>query len=319
MSPARYRAITGTALAALVVIVITGASVRLTGSGLGCSDWPTCEEDQLVADLEMHAMIEFVNRVITGFVSLAVIAAVLGSFFRAPKRRDLLWLSLGLVAGVIGQIILGAFVVLSHLNPWLVLWHFMLSMVLVANAVVLHARAGTDDAPPPLDPGRSSRRWYRWPISTLTLAAIFVGTLVTGSGPHSGSHDGEAIDRLPFEIPSIARVHGLTVAALVITVVATLWHLHRTHAPAGEQWRARLVLASLILQAGVGYVQYFSGVPVILVGIHVAGATFTWIAVLWFHLDASPEPHELPTTSDRQTIRGGNADDLTDDDRILVP
>ena len=317
MSPARYRAITGTALAALVVIVVTGAAVRLTGSGLGCSDWPTCEEDQFVADLEVHAMIEFVNRVITGFVSLAVMAAVLGSFFRRPKRRDLLWLSLGLVAGVIGQIILGAFVVLSHLNPWLVLWHFMLSMVLVANAVILHARAGTDDAPPPTTETRS--RWYRWPISTLTLAAIFIGTLVTGSGPHSGSHDGEAIDRLPFEIPTITRLHGITVAALVCTVIATLWHLHRTQAPSGEQWRARLVFASLIVQAGIGYIQYFSGVPVVLVGIHVAGATFTWIAVLWFHLDASPEPQELPPTSDGSTIDRGIADGHADDDRILVP
>lgn len=313
MSPARYRAITGTALAALVVIVITGAAVRLTGSGLGCSDWPTCEEDQFVADLEIHAMIEFVNRLITGVVSVAVMAAVLGSFFRAPKRRDLLWLSLGLVAGVIGQIVLGAFVVLSHLNPWLVLWHFMLSMVLIANAVILHARAGTDDAPPPPDPAASSTRWYRWPISGLTLAAIFIGTLVTGSGPHSGSHDGEAIDRLPFDVPNIARIHGLTVAALVITVIATLWHLHRTQAPAGEQWRARLVLASLIAQAAIGYIQYFSGVPVVLVGIHVAGATFTWIAVLWFHLDASPEPDELPPSI------GAIADDRGDDDRILVP
>ena len=325
MSPARYRAITGTALAALVVIVITGASVRLTGSGLGCSDWPTCEEDQLIADLEIHAMIEFVNRVITGFVSLAVMAAVLGSFFRAPKRRDLLWLSLGLVAGVIGQIVLGAFVVLSHLNPWLVLWHFMLSMVLVANAVILHARAGTDDAPPPRDATVSigqpwyGQRWYRWPITALTLAAIFIGTLVTGSGPHSGSRDGDAIERLPFEIPSIARIHGLTVAALVITVIATLWHLHRTNAPSGEQWRARLVLASLLVQAAVGYIQYFSGVPVILVGIHVAGAPFTWIAVLWFHLDASPEPTELPVSSNDPTIDRGITDGRADDARILVP
>lgn len=318
MSPARYRAITGTALAALVVIVVTGAAVRLTGSGLGCSDWPTCEEDQFVADLEVHAMIEFVNRVITGFVSLAVIAAVLGSFFRVPKRRDLLWLSLGLVAGVIGQIVLGAFVVLSHLNPWLVLWHFMLSMVLIANAVILHARAGTDDVPPPPDPNATSR-WYRWPISLLTLAAIFIGTLVTGSGPHSGSHDGEAIDRLPFDVPNIARVHGLTVAALVIAVMATLWHLHRTQAPSGEQWRARLVFASLIAQAAIGYIQYFSGVPVILVGIHVAGATFTWIAVLWFHLDASPEPDELPVTGDGPTTDRWIGDGRADDDRILVP
>lgn len=304
MSPARYRQITATALAALVVIVITGAAVRLTGSGLGCSDWPTCEEDQFVADLEMHAMIEFVNRLITGVVSVAVIGAVLGSFFRRPKRRDLLWLSLGLVAGVIGQIILGAFVVLTHLNPWLVLGHFLLSMVLIANAVALHARAAHDPVPP-----RRPGRWYRWPVTGLTMAAIFIGTLVTGSGPHSGSHDGEAIDRLPFDVPDIARVHGLTVVALVVTVVATLVHLHRTGAPATEQWRGRLVLLSLLMQAAIGYVQYFTGVPVVLVGIHIAGATFVWIAVMWFHLDLSPEPDDLSSI----------ADDSEAETPILVP
>ncbi|MEM7094987.1 MAG: COX15/CtaA family protein [Actinomycetota bacterium] len=305
MSPARYRAITGTALALLVLIVITGVSVRLTGSGLGCSDWPTCEEDQFVADLEVHAMIEFINRLITGLVSVAVMGAVLGSFFRQPRRRDLLWLSLGLVAGVLGQIVLGAFVVLSHLNPWLVLWHFILSMVLVANAVVLHAAAGREERPPPVDRPRP----YRWPITVLTMTAIFAGTLVTGSGPHSGSRDGEPIERLPFEVPDIARIHGITVALLVVTVVTTLWHLHRSGAPAGEQWRGRLVLAALVLQAGIGYVQYFSGVPALLVGMHVAGATFTWIAVLWFHLDASPEPDELPAIADERPTG----------DRILVP
>lgn len=281
---------TGSALVALVVIVITGAAVRLTESGLGCSDWPTCEENQLVADLEIHAMVEFVNRVITGFVSLAVIAAVLASWKRVPRRRDLLWLSWGLVAGVIGQIVLGAFVVLSHLNPKLVLGHFLLSMVLIANAVVLHARAGYDPVPS-TRPGR----WYRWPITGLTIAAIFFGTLVTGAGPHSGSHDGESIERLDLHVPSVARLHGGTVIALVVTVIATLWWLQRNHAPAAEIWRGRLVLVSLIVQAGIGYVQYFTGVPVLLVGFHIAGATLTWILVLWFHLDLSPEPDELPT------------------------
>lgn len=273
---------------ALVFIVITGTSVRLTESGLGCSDWPTCEENQLVADLELHAMIEFINRVITGLVSLAVMAAVLASHFRTPRRRDLTLLSWGLVLGVIGQIILGRFTVLSHLNPWVVLNHFLLSMVLVANATVLHARAGYDPVPPSR-PGR----WYRWPIMALTTAAIIAGTFVTGAGPHTGSDDGENIERLPFDVPDIARVHGGIVIALVIAVIATVWHLNRSNAPASEQWRARLVLLTLIVQAGIGYTQYFTGVPVLLVGFHIAGATLAWIVVWWFHLDLSPEPDEL--------------------------
>ncbi|MGZ0177721.1 MAG: COX15/CtaA family protein [Acidimicrobiales bacterium] len=288
MTPARYRQITGMALMALAVIVVTGTAVRLTESGLGCSDWPTCEENQLIADFSLHPMIEFINRVFTGFVAVAVMVAVLGSLFRTPRRADLTWLSLGLVAGVIGQIVLGAFVVKSHLNPWLVLNHFLLSMVLVANATVLHARAGYDPVPRP-----RSGRPYRWPITILTIAAIIAGTFVTGSGPHTGSYDGDNIERLPFDVPDIARVHGGIVIALVLVVIATMWHLNRTGAPEAEQWRCRLVLASLILQAGIGYTQYFTGVPVLLVGFHILGATLTWIAILWFHLDTSPEPDEL--------------------------
>lgn len=288
VSPSRYRKITGIALVALCIIVVTGAAVRLTESGLGCSDWPTCEQDQLIADFSLHPMVEFVNRVFTGFVSIAVIAAVLASMFRKPRRRDLTLLSWGLVAGVLGQIVLGAFVVLSHLNPWLVLNHFLLSMVLVANATVLHARAGYDPVPP-ARPGR----WYRWPITALMVAAIVAGTLVTGAGPHAGSHDGDAIERLPFHVPEIARIHGSIVVALVLAVVATLWHLRRIDAPPAEQWRLRLVLAALVVQAAIGYTQYFTGVPVLLVGFHIIGATLAWVAVLWFHLDLSPEPDEL--------------------------
>lgn len=299
MTPARYRQITGMALIALCVIVVTGTAVRLTESGLGCSDWPTCEQDQLIADLEWHPMIEFVNRVITGLVSLWVMIAVLGSVLRKPRRRDLTLLSWGLVAGVLGQIILGRFVVLSHLNPWLVLNHFLLSMVLVANATVLHARAGYDPVP-----AARPNRWYRWPVTILTMAAIVAGTFVTGAGPHTGSSkDGTVIERLPFAVPDIARVHGGIVIALVAVVIATVWHLRRTDAPQAEQWRARLVLASLILQAAIGYTQYFTGVPVVLVGFHILGATLTWVAVLWFHLDLSPEPADLDDVNDEDPRR----------------
>jgi len=282
------------ALVALGIIVVTGTAVRLTASGLGCSDWPTCEEGQLIADFSLHPMIEFANRVFTGVVAIAVIAAVLASLFRKPRRRDLTLLSWGLVIGVLGQVALGAFTVLTHLNPWVVMSHFLLSMVLVANA---HARAGYDPVPTP-----RPNRFYRWPITVLTAAAIIAGTFVTGSGPHAGSEDGEPIERLPFDVPNVARIHAGIVIALVLAVLATLWHLKRSAAPAAEQWRARLVLVSLVVQAAIGYLQYFTGVPVLLVGFHILGATLTWIAVLWFHLDMSPEPDEL------DDIRGDQAD-----------
>ncbi|MDQ4132527.1 MAG: COX15/CtaA family protein, partial [Actinomycetota bacterium] len=130
LSPAAYRRVTFVAALALAFIIITGGAVRLTGSGLGCPDWPTCARDRIVAPWEYHAMVEFVNRTITGLVSVAVMLAVLGSLVRQPRRRDLTWLSLGLVAGVIGQIVLGGITVLFHLWPPLVMGHFVLSMVI---------------------------------------------------------------------------------------------------------------------------------------------------------------------------------------------
>src|SRR5687767_15814066 len=147
VAPATYRKVTLLSLIALGFIVVTGGAVRVTGSGLGCPDWPTCDEGRIVAPLETHALIEFVNRTVTGLVSVMVIVAVLAALRRRPYRRDLVRLAAGLVLGVIGQIVLGGLVVLFHLYPPLVMGHFVLSMVLVANAVVLHHRSGQPDGP----------------------------------------------------------------------------------------------------------------------------------------------------------------------------
>ena len=145
LQPAQYRAVTIGALLAVCAIVVTGAAVRLTGSGLGCDDWPNCNDSQLIDVSSKHAAIEQVNRLFTGLVSVAVIAAVLGSLVREPRRRDLTQWSVGLVAGVLGQIVLGGVTVLVDLHPIAVQGHLLLSMVLVANATVLVRRAGEPD------------------------------------------------------------------------------------------------------------------------------------------------------------------------------
>ena len=300
ISPATYRRITLFALAALIFIIITGGAVRLTGSGLGCSDWPTCEDNQLVADLEYHAMVEFVNRVITGLVSAAVALAVLGALLRRPRRRDLTWLALGLVGGVAAQVVLGGLVVWYHLSPWLVMAHFLVSMVLVANAVALHHRAGRADAPgagggterpadaDPAEPGRSTLHLARL-LVILTAAAIVTGTLLTGAGPHGGDPD---VERLAYDIPSLAQLHGgamvlCAIAILVIWTAAERGSLRpgrRAWRPRGYVAAARVVGGVLAAQAAVGYLQYFTGVPPLLVGIHIAGAAALWTAVLRLHL-----------------------------------
>jgi heme A synthase len=205
LSPRAYSRITLVALAALACIVVTGGAVRLTGSGLGCPDWPTCAAGRVVAPLEYHAMVEFVNRLVTGAVSVLVIVAVLGSLVRTPRRRDLTWLSLGLVAGVIGQIVLGGLVGLFHLAPPLVMGHFVLSMLLLADATVLHHRAGQPDGPVRAAAGPETVQMGRLLVAFASVA-ILLGTVVTGAGPHAGSHEGQLVERLPFAVSDVATI-----------------------------------------------------------------------------------------------------------------
>ena len=149
LSPSAYQRITLVATILLAIIIVTGGAVRLTGSGLGCPEWPSCEPGSLTPHeaSDVNAMVEFVNRMFTGLVSIAVIVAVLGSFLREPRRRDLVWLSLGLVAGVFAQAVLGGLTVLFELQPPFVMAHFLVSLVLLANALVLYRRAGSPMLP----------------------------------------------------------------------------------------------------------------------------------------------------------------------------
>src|ERR1700730_8943870 len=147
LSPESYRRITLLAVWALGFIIVTGGAVRVTGSGLGCPDWPTCSGHQVVAKWQYHQMVEFGNRIVTGIVCVGVVLAVLGSRIRNPRRRDLTLLSWGLVVGVLAQIVLGGESVKHHLAPQFVMGHFLLSMLLLWDALVLHHRAGQPDGP----------------------------------------------------------------------------------------------------------------------------------------------------------------------------
>jgi heme a synthase len=301
LTPRAYERITLVALLALAFIVVTGAGVRLTGSGLGCPNWPTCDDGRLVAPLEYHAMVEFVNRTVTGLVSVAVMLAVLGSLVRRPRRPDLVWLSLGLVAGVIGQIVLGGLVVLFHLYPPLVMGHFVLSMLLLLDATVLHHRARQPDGARLVDAAGPEHRALGRLVVAAAAVAILLGTVVTGSGPHAGSHDGELVERLPFDIGDVARLHSLSVLLFGGLVLYLVRSLRVAGAPASVQRRAEVLLAVLVAQAGVGYAQYFLGVPALLVALHILGAVAVWIAVLRLVLGlrvAVPDPSaQLVTAS----------------------
>ncbi len=260
--------------------------MRLSNSGLGCTDWPTCKANRVVAPFEYHAMVEFVNRTITGLVSIAVILAVLGSLRRVPRRRDLTWLSLGLVAGVVGQIVLGGMVVKFELNPWLVQAHFVLSMLLVLNALCLSHRAGlADDAQ--TTRARVEPADLRLGTALVGLAAVVIltGTVTSGSGPHSGQNGGNFVHRLPVSPHDAARIHGVTMMAFLATAVVLTARLRRSGADASLQQATRALLTVLVLQGAIGYTQYFTDVPPLLVGLHVLGACLVWLAVLHLRLE----------------------------------
>ena len=283
LSPRAYERLVLVAAVAVAFIIVTGGAVRLTGSGLGCPDWPTCARGHVVAALSYHQLVEFVNRVVTGLVSVAVILAVLGSLVRRPRRRDLTWLSWGLVAGVVGQIVLGGVTVLEKLAPPYVMAHFLLSMALLADAVILHHRAGLAD--PPEQTGRPvvDRDLVRVArlMAVSTVVTIVAGTVVTSSGPHGGD---ASVRRWDISLHRVTQIHGGFAILLLALVLATMGLLRINAAPAVARHRAQLVLEALAAQIALGYTQYFTGVPALLVGFHIFGAVLVWTAVLRFNL-----------------------------------
>jgi cytochrome c oxidase assembly protein subunit 15 len=221
-------------------------------------------------------------------VSVAVVAAVLGSRWRTPRRRDLVALSWGLVGGVVAQIVLGGVTVLTELNPVIVMGHFLLSMALVANAVVLHVRAGEPDGGERRPTVARSTLLAGWGLVAATTAVLVVGTMVTATGPHGGDPD---VERLSLAIRDVVRVHG---ALAWVTTALLLVVMARTR-------RGWPVVAAVAAQITIGYVQYANGVPELLVGFHVFGATLVWIAVLWLHLSlwtVVPAPDPVPEPAD---------------------
>ncbi len=285
LSPIAYRRITIVAAVLLAIIIVTGGAVRLSDSGLGCPSWPNCSTGQLTAHAQSdsHQWIESLNRMFTGLVSVAVIVAVLGSLVRIPKRKDLIWLSLGLVAGVFAQAVLGGLTVIFDLKPGFVMAHFLLSIVLLTNALVLVRRAGQPDAPAHSVVTPRTVVLGRVLLG-LAAAVLVTGTVVTGAGPHSGGGKRDDVSRLDLRIPDVARVHGTTVMIFLGAVLVMVWLLRRDRAPHNVHQRVTLLLVVLVAQAAVGYVQYFNDIPAVLVGVHIAGATAVWSATVALYL-----------------------------------
>ncbi|MBB4661526.1 COX15/CtaA family protein [Conexibacter arvalis] len=283
-SVAQFRKLTWVALFFLTAVVLTGAAVRLTGSGLGCPDWPQCH-GRAVPPLGFNTFVEYGNRLFSaaiGFISLFVWFA---AWRRRPYRRDLFLVAALLPLGCLGQGVLGGFTVMNHLAPGFVMAHFLLSMLILIAAVwlVWRARYEDDDERP-----RSEDPWTVWLVracAVLGAVVIVLGTLATAAGPHPGDNDGELVHRLDFKgvetLVWLVHRHGVAATTLGLAVIAA-WFMARRRTT-NAQLTESLTLCGILMAAQglVGSVQYALKLPADFVWVHVTLATITWIALLW--------------------------------------
>ena len=277
ISPKTYRVVTGTAFGSLCTIVLTGALVRLTGSGLGCVDWPRCSESKFIDVSSGHTFIEQANRLFTGVVSFSVIAAVLMSHLISPKRRDLVVLSWSLVLGVVAQIVIGGVVVLTGLNPFANMAHFLVSMLLVTASFILMRRSTFNSSVNTWRDIPSNIKSYVHALLALIVVTLVTGTVVTATGPHAGNEDAV---RFGFALSSVARVHSLSMISTLAIVIYLLTKTRTVSANSHLREPMQGLLFATATQAAIGYTQYFTEVPAALVAAHIVGALFFFISAL---------------------------------------
>jgi cytochrome c oxidase assembly protein subunit 15 len=279
------------ALASIVVnvgIVVTGGAVRLTGSGLGCPEWPRCHENSFTptGELGMHEGIEFGNRLLTYVLGAVALATLVACLRHVPRRPDLRRLGIVLFVGIPTQAVIGGISVLTDLNPWVVMGHLLLSMVLIGLATVLYQRAGEGDEPPLPLVGRRTRRAILGMLG-LTAIVLYLGTIVTGSGPHAGDVDAP---RTGLDTHLWSMLHADSVLLLVSGTVALNVLLARRGAPPAVRRAAAVVLAAQLGQGLIGYVQYFTDLPEVLVGMHMLGAALLVVATVRLVLSTRERP-----------------------------
>ena len=305
VSPSLSHRLNLLALALIALIVVSGGAVRLTGSGLGCSDWPECSVGHLTPALQFHGLVEFGNRLVTVVVTIAVAAALLGAVFRRPHRRDLVWLSGGLVAGVLAQAVLGGIVVYTKLNPYVVMVHFAATMLLLAGAVVLVHRSTRDYGPGSghlLVPRPLIRLHYG--VVALLAVVIAAGTAVTGAGPHAGDTSGHLVaKRIPIPLRDMAELHSSLVLLLLGLTVGLVVGLHLADVPERVRKSGRLLLGVMVAQAAVGYTQYFTHLPALVVEVHLLGATLLVVGTVQTFLACTFHPPEsVPAPAAEGTV-----------------
>lgn len=272
-------------------IVVTGAIVRVTGSGLGCPTWPECTDGSLVPTSDQleswQKYVEFGNRLLTFVLAILAIAAVVAIVWQRrqwrrsdlPTRGALLVLAVIPLLGTIIQAILGGITVLTDLHPATVSAHFLVSMAIIAACVALVARASDPGDRPIVPLVARPVRVLGWGLVGASALVVFLGVLVTGSGPHSGDSGVDA--RLPFELRTIAWLHADAVFLFMGLLIGLLVALTVQGTAPRALRRTWLLFAIAAVQAVVGYAQFFAGLPALLVLVHILGAVLVWVSVLF--------------------------------------
>ncbi|MFF0720770.1 heme A synthase [Verrucosispora sp. NA02020] len=287
-------------IVANTVIVVTGGAVRLTASGLGCPTWPRCTDDSYTTTAEMgvHGVIEFGNRLLTFVLVLIAGAMLLAALAHRPRRRGVVPLALAVVLGIVAQAVIGGITVRTQLHPSVVGIHFVVSMALLLVAYALWRRVTEPDGPKvPVVP--SALRTLTWLTVVVSAAVIVVGVAVTGSGPHAG--DANAV-RNGLDPQTISQVHADLVFLLIGLTVGLWLALRAVGAPARAVRAAGVLLAVELAQGVIGIVQYLTNLPVLLVGAHMLGSCLVWLstlAVLWSirerrPVDPAPDESAVP-------------------------
>jgi cytochrome c oxidase assembly protein subunit 15 len=277
-------AIFGVLLFLQSALVLTGGAVRLTGSGLGCPTWPECTPGSYTpvpyqAEGQLHAWIEFGNRLLTFALLISALVAVI--YVLKSGRKDLRSLAAGQVLGIIGQGVLGGITVLTDLHPLPVAGHLLLSMVLIAGATSLYARR--DEPHFKVSAPTKTISLLSRSHLLISFIVLILGTIVTGSGPHAGD---EKAQLFGFDIRSVAILHADAVIFLMGLTIALLVAASVTYSTKKAIY---IFFAISLAQGGIGYAQYLTGIPELLVAIHLAGATIFWIAAWRIRLSVISE------------------------------
>ena len=275
LSSAALRRLTLVNVVLLAAIIVSGAVVRLTNSGLGCADWPTCSSTKVVDVSSHHAAIEQLNRIFSGAIGIPIALALLGAYRLRPRRDDLVRLAWVLFGLFWAEAVLGGISVKVQLAWVSVTGHFLLAITLIAVALVMHHRAGAAPGARRSSVSGETLLLTR-AIYALTIWVVVVGTLVTAAGPHGGDVKAR---RLGWPLGDVARVHGVSVDVLVALTLALVYVLARTRAPRRVLNVASLTVAVMAAQGVLGYVQYFNRIPALLVGFHVFGAVCVFTCV----------------------------------------